>query len=83
AHDRPGVLAALSAAIASLEANITRIEAETSHDRAGIRLDVQVHDLDHLNEVLKKSRNVKGIISVLRMAPRVSRQEVLGDSSQD
>ncbi|MEE8434092.1 MAG: bifunctional (p)ppGpp synthetase/guanosine-3',5'-bis(diphosphate) 3'-pyrophosphohydrolase, partial [bacterium] len=66
ALDRPGVLADLSAAIAALKANITRIEAESMNDRAGIRLSVQVHDLNHLNEVLKKARSVKGIISVLR-----------------
>ncbi len=83
ALDRPGVLANLSSAIASQKANITRIEAESMNDKAGIRLSVQVHDLEHLNEVLKKARSVKGILSVIRITPQTSRQEVLNDSSGD
>jgi GTP pyrophosphokinase len=82
AVDRPGVLADLSAAIASLKANITRVEAESAHEKAGIRLDVQVHDLEHLNEVMKKARGVKGILSVLRLAPHTAGQQVLGDTAQ-
>ncbi len=83
AVDRPGILAGLSSVIASCESNISRIEAESHHDRAGIRLDVQVHDLDHLNDVLKKARDVKGVLSFLRVAPQTRRKEVLGESFQD
>lgn len=81
AKNRPGVLAGLSMAVASLEANISRVEAETSHERAGIRLDVQVHDLDHLKKVMKKMRDVKGVLSVVRVPPRASREEVLDESA--
>ncbi len=83
AVDRPGILAGMSAAIAGCDSNISRVEAETHHDKAVIRLDVQVHDLNHLNEVLKRTREVKGVISVLRVSPQDRRQEVLGESSQD
>ena len=83
AVDRPGILAGLSAAIAECESNIARIEAESHHDKAGIRLEVQIHDLDHLNEVLRKTRDVKGVLSVLRVAPQTRRKEVLGESFQN
>ena len=72
ARDRPGVLASLSAAIAACGANISRVSAEASRNRAGIRLDVQVRDLDHLNEVLKKIHDEKAILSVNRIAPEVA-----------
>ena len=72
ARDRPGVLASLSADIATCDANISRVEAETSGSRAKIRLDVQVHDLAQLNEVVKKVRGEKYIYSVNRIAPEVA-----------
>ncbi|MBT4429507.1 MAG: bifunctional (p)ppGpp synthetase/guanosine-3',5'-bis(diphosphate) 3'-pyrophosphohydrolase [Nitrospinaceae bacterium] len=83
AVDRPGILAGMSMAIAGCNSNIIRIEAESQEDKAGIRLDVQVHDLAHLNEVLKKTRGVKGVHSVLRVEPRVHRSEVLDETYQD
>ncbi|MEE9276634.1 MAG: bifunctional (p)ppGpp synthetase/guanosine-3',5'-bis(diphosphate) 3'-pyrophosphohydrolase [bacterium] len=81
AVDRMGVLAGLSSGIAECRANISRVEAETSHDRAGIRLELQVRDLGHLKEVIKKTREVKGVISVTRTPPRASRHEALKDAS--
>jgi GTP pyrophosphokinase len=76
AMDRPGVLAGLSSAIASCQSNIVRVSAEAARARAGIHLDVQVRDLDHLKEVIKKVRDVKGIVSVVRTGPRVPRDGV-------
>lgn len=72
ARDRPGVLANLSAAIASCEANISRVAAEAAQDKAEIRLDVQVHDLAQLNDVVKRVRDEKFILSVNRIAPEVA-----------
>ena len=72
ARDRPGVLASLSAAIASCEANISRVAAEAAQDKAAIRLDVQVHDLAQLNDVVKRVRDEKYIFSVNRIAPEVA-----------
>lgn len=72
ARDRPGVLASLSAAIAACDANISRVSAEASHKKAEIRLDVQVRDLAHLNEVLKRIHEEKFILSVNRIAPEVA-----------
>jgi guanosine-3',5'-bis(diphosphate) 3'-pyrophosphohydrolase len=83
AVDRPGILAGMSMAIAGCNSNIVRLEAESQKDRAGIRLEVQVHDLGHLNEVLKKTRGVKGVLSVLRVSTRTQRSEVLDESYQD
>jgi GTP pyrophosphokinase len=76
AMDRPGVLAGLSAAIASCQSNIVRVTAETARSKAGIHLDVQVRDLEHLKEVMKKVRDVKGILSVVRTGPRSPREGV-------
>ena len=72
ARDRPGVLANLSAAIASCEANISRVAAEAAQDKAEIRLDVQVRDLAQLNDVVKRVREEKFILSVNRIAPEVA-----------
>ncbi len=72
ARDRLGVLASLSADIATCDANISRVEAETSGNKAKIRLDVQVRDLAQLNEVVKKVRGEKYIVSVSRIAPEVT-----------
>ena len=72
ARDRPGVLASLSAAIASCEANISRVAAEAAQDKAAIRLDVQVRDLAQLNDVVKRVRDEKFILSVNRIAPEVA-----------
>ena len=83
AVDRPGILAGMSMAIAGCNSNIVRLEAESQKDRAEIRLEVQVHDLGHLNEVLKKTRGVKGVLSVLRVSTRTQRSEVLDESYQD
>jgi GTP pyrophosphokinase len=83
AVDRPGVLAGLSMAIAGCNSNIVRIEAESQRDKAAIHLEVQVHDLEHLNEVLKKARGVKGVLSALRAESRTHRSEVLDESYQD
>ncbi len=75
ARDRPGVLASLSAAIAGCGANISRVAAEASQEKAGIRLDVQVRDLAHLNDVMKKIRDEKLILSVERVAPEAARRK--------
>ena len=72
ARDRPGVLASLSSDIATCDANISRVEAETSGNKAKILLDVQVRDLAQLNEVVKKVRDEKYIFSVSRIAPEVA-----------
>jgi GTP pyrophosphokinase len=77
AVDRPGILAGLSAAIADCQSNIARVEAESHHDRAGIRLQVQVRNLEHLNEVLKRAKEVKGVLSVLRVSPQGKKKGVL------
>ncbi len=75
AHDRPGVLAGLSTAVAACGANISRVTADVSDEKAGIRLDVQVRDLSHLKDVIKKIRDEKLIISVNRIAPEAASRE--------
>ena len=71
ARDRPGVLANLSSAIASCKANISRVAAEAAQGKAEIRLDLQVYDLAQLNDVVKRIREEKFILSVNRIAPEV------------
>ena len=83
AVDRPGVLAGLSAAIAGCQSNITRIEAESHRERAYSRLQVQVHDLEHLNEVLKRAKEVKGVLSVLRITSQGQKKGVMDERIQD
>ncbi|MBN2332897.1 MAG: bifunctional (p)ppGpp synthetase/guanosine-3',5'-bis(diphosphate) 3'-pyrophosphohydrolase [Deltaproteobacteria bacterium] len=67
-EDRKGMLAELSAAISSEEANITDVRVTTNIDRhAVIVFETGVTDLKHLRKVIGSVEQVKGVIEVHRL----------------
>jgi GTP pyrophosphokinase len=68
-EDRPGLLAAITALLASLNTDIRNAEAKTFDDRTAlIDLTLRIQDLKHLERVLKAIRGVSGVIDVGRQA---------------
>ena len=68
-EDRPGVLAAITAVLASMNTDIRTAEARTFDDRtAMIDLTLRIQDLKHLEKVVKAIRGVSGVIEVERQA---------------
>jgi GTP pyrophosphokinase len=66
--DRPGMLASVSAAIASGAANISHAEIITTEEKkAVLNFVVDVNDTSHLEKVLKNIRQVDGILQVKRV----------------
>jgi GTP pyrophosphokinase len=68
-EDRPGLLAAITALLASMQTDIRTADARTFDDRtAMIDMTLRVQDLRHLEKVLKAIRAVSGVIDVERQA---------------
>ena len=68
-EDRPGLLAAITALLAGLSTDIRTAEAKTFDDRtASIHLTLRIHDLKHLEKVVRSIRGVSGVIDVERLA---------------
>ncbi|HXG53399.1 MAG TPA: bifunctional (p)ppGpp synthetase/guanosine-3',5'-bis(diphosphate) 3'-pyrophosphohydrolase [candidate division Zixibacteria bacterium] len=65
--DRPGLLAAISAAITSAEANIARAQVRTfSGEKAINTFEVMIRDSEHLKQVLGNVSKVKGVYRAVR-----------------
>jgi GTP diphosphokinase / guanosine-3',5'-bis(diphosphate) 3'-diphosphatase len=66
-EDRPGALAAVTAVLAEMKTDIRDAQVRTFDDRtASIELTVRIHDLKHLDKVVKSVRGVAGVIDVGR-----------------
>jgi GTP diphosphokinase / guanosine-3',5'-bis(diphosphate) 3'-diphosphatase len=66
--DRPGMLAKISSAIALCEVNIREATVNTTDEqRAFLNFVIDINDLNHLQQVMKTIRQVKGVISVVRV----------------
>jgi guanosine-3',5'-bis(diphosphate) 3'-pyrophosphohydrolase len=66
-EDRPGALAAVTAALAAQQTDIRDAQVRTFDDRtASIELTVRIHDLTHLERVVKSVRGVNGVLDVER-----------------
>ena len=69
--DRPGVLASVSASITSSAANISHADISTTQDKKAIlNFVVDIRDLKHLEKVIQKIEEVKGVIDVKRVMGR-------------
>jgi GTP pyrophosphokinase len=69
--DQPGLLASISAAITSAEANIARAQVRTfSSQRAINTFEVMIKDSDHLNRVLQNISRVRGVYKAVRARGR-------------
>ncbi|MDZ4676621.1 MAG: bifunctional (p)ppGpp synthetase/guanosine-3',5'-bis(diphosphate) 3'-pyrophosphohydrolase [Oligoflexia bacterium] len=66
--DEPGLLQKMSEAFAEQGVNIHTAQVRTTKDQKAISLfEVSVHDIAHLQKVMKELEKVKGVISVERM----------------
>lgn len=66
-RDKKGVLAEVSAVIASMDVNITHAEVDTTPDlRAICTFKVEVHDLNQFNHMVSSIKGLKSVISVER-----------------
>jgi GTP pyrophosphokinase len=66
--DRPGMLAKISSAIAAGDVNIREATVTTTDEqRAHFQFVIDINDLNHLQQVIKTIRQVKGVMSVVRM----------------
>ena len=69
--DRPGLLAAISSAITSAEANIARAQVRTfSGEKALNTFEVMIKNSDQLKQVLQKISQVKGVYKAVRARGR-------------
>jgi guanosine-3',5'-bis(diphosphate) 3'-pyrophosphohydrolase len=67
-HDKKGALADISAAISSLDVNITHAEINTAQDgQANCEFGVNVTDLNQFNKIIAVIRKLRGVISVERL----------------
>jgi len=68
-EDRPGLLAAITGVLAGMNTDIRDAQARTFDDRtASIDLTLRVHDLKHLEKVVKSIRGVGGVLDVERQS---------------
>ncbi|HLA79795.1 MAG TPA: bifunctional (p)ppGpp synthetase/guanosine-3',5'-bis(diphosphate) 3'-pyrophosphohydrolase [Vicinamibacteria bacterium] len=68
-EDRPGLLAAITTVLAGMSTDIRTAEAKTFDDRtASIDLTLRIHDLKHLEKVVRSIRGVSGVLDVERLA---------------
>jgi len=66
--DRPGMLAKISSAIALCDVNIREAMVNTTDElRALFNFVIDINDLNHLQQVMKTIRQVKGVLSVVRV----------------
>ena len=67
-HDQQGVLAGVSSAIAACNGNISRASVITSQDKkAYLEFTVDIRDITHLNEIIHRVENLRGVLSVERV----------------
>ena len=79
-QDRPGLLAALTAAVAGTQTDIRTAEARTFDDKtAAIDLTLRIQDLKHLERVVKAIRGVAGVIDIERQTVPRDRRARLPD----
>jgi GTP pyrophosphokinase len=68
-QDRPGALAAVTAALAAMKTDVRDAQVRTFDDKtASIEITVRINDTKHLERVLKSVRGVSGVIDVARQA---------------
>jgi GTP pyrophosphokinase len=71
--DQPGLLAAISSAITSAEANIARAQIRTFADQRALNtFEVMIKNSEHLKRVLQNISKVKGVFKAVRARGRMS-----------
>jgi GTP pyrophosphokinase len=70
--DQPGLLAAISSAITSAEANIARAQIRTFADQRALNtFEVMIKNSEHLKHVLQNISKVKGVFKAVRARGRM------------
>jgi GTP pyrophosphokinase len=70
--DQPGLLAAISSAITSAEANIARAQIRTFADQRALNtFEVMIKNSEHLKRVLQNISKVKGVFKAVRARGRM------------
>ncbi len=70
--DQPGLLAAISSAITSAEANIARAQIRTFTDQRALNtFEVMIKNSEHLKHVLQNITKVKGVFKAVRARGRM------------
>ena len=68
AEDNPGIFASIGQAFAESGINITRANVQQgAHKRAYFDLSIEINDVEHLNQTLKKVTQVNGVIYLERI----------------
>ncbi|HIK58641.1 MAG TPA: bifunctional (p)ppGpp synthetase/guanosine-3',5'-bis(diphosphate) 3'-pyrophosphohydrolase [Nitrospinaceae bacterium] len=68
ATDKPGILATISQAFVECGINITRANVQQgSHKRAYFDLSIEIHDVEHLKQILEKVLQIDGVIYLERI----------------
>ena len=68
ATDKPGIMATISQSFAESGINITRANIQQgTNKRAYFDLSIEVQDVEHLNQILEKIRQVAGVIHLERI----------------
>jgi GTP diphosphokinase / guanosine-3',5'-bis(diphosphate) 3'-diphosphatase len=82
--DQPGLLAAISSAITSAEANIARAQVRTySSQRAINTFEVMIKNSEHLRQVLQNISKVKGVYKAVRARGRAGGKVELGPTPKE
>ncbi|HWQ03650.1 MAG TPA: ACT domain-containing protein, partial [Candidatus Nitrosotenuis sp.] len=66
-EDRPGILAAVTAAISDAKANIRTLETRSSNLQARIEVSLEISDRKQLERLLLNLRKVSGVRDVERL----------------
>jgi len=67
-NDKKGLLAEISAALASSDVNILRADSHTTEDRKAVfNFELEVHDLKHLQNAFRGLTKLKNVLKVERL----------------
>ena len=70
-EDRPGLLAAMSKAISSVDINIKTANVRTLSDRRALNLfEIMVSSAEDLNKVMQNLNKIRGVVKVIRVRER-------------
>jgi GTP diphosphokinase / guanosine-3',5'-bis(diphosphate) 3'-diphosphatase len=82
--DQPGLLAAISSAITSAEANIARAQIRTFSDQRALNtFEVMINNSEHLKHVLQNISKVKGVFKAVRARGRMAERTQLARSASE
>lgn len=70
AIDKPNLLTSIMNTLSERKANVEAVTARSrKFESAMIQLVVEIHDVDHLNNVMGALRQVSGVLNVYRASP--------------